>query len=276
MNDPDLSKYIYPKDEDEDSSKRTLPLNKDIHHIIRAKYFKEMLKKNALFLKQVTLWEDPYDAAILKCDTKCGEKTVRLSEKIKEIYGQCWSDKDSECDGLWRVCSDNRRNDVVRITVSVKDLLSAVLASKANNPSRRDFAIGKVRYDTQSNLQNTIVFDPTALGNALGWGATILFHKRVEFDYESEVRLIYTGLDSEPCVKKSDGICEIPLPNDNNNTLANIVKQIQFPPWMRQCKKNYFRKKFSSYGIAQNIIVDSTLYEKFEGPIPVRISKKFP
>ena len=274
MNDQDFSKYIYPKDEDEDSSGRPGLLSKKIHHIIRAKYFKGMLENNALFLKQVTLWEDPYDAAILKCDTEYDGKTVCLSEKIKEIYGQCWSDKDSECDGLWRVCSDNQRNDVVRITVSVKDLLSAVLASKANNPSRRDFAIGKVSYAPQSNLQNTIIFDPTALGNALGWGAAILFHKRVEFSYESEVRLIYTGLDSDPCVEKSDGICKIPLSNEY--AWPRIIEQIQFPPWMRQCKKNYFRKKFSSYGIAQNTIVDSTLYEKFKDPIPVSISKKFP
>lgn len=243
-------------------------LDKEIHHIIRTGFFEKMLMENCLFLRKATDWDDPYDAALLKMDTLLDDKIVPLSDSIKEIYGQCWTDRADECDGLWRVYSNNRTNDVVRITVKIRSLLEAVLNSPAHDYRFKDFAIGKVLYETNEELRSKLVFRPCGLQNAVEWGEAFLFHKRKEFSYESEVRLIYKALDSKD--QKENGIYKIPMPY----AWSEIIERVQFSPWMCSCKKEQLRKLFSEYNFRPENVVDSTLYEIPQAPIPVEPYKK--
>ncbi len=249
-------------------------LDSEIHHIIKVEHFLKMLKEQSLFLRRVTKWDDPYDSAILKLPVRVnGGVTMELSEKVKSIYGQCWTARESECDGLWRVYSDNRKVDTVRLTTTVQDLLEALLESSAHDEKCKDFAIGKVEYMEQSEIGKKLTFRPVRLGNAVGWGEEFLFLKRKEFSYEDEVRLIHLGNaeNEEKDNGEKTGIYPIKMPFG----WSKILSRVQFSPWMCPCQKRCLRKVFcEEYGFQEAQIVDSKLYEPLTESIPVETASQ--
>ena len=248
-------------------------LDSEIHHIIKVKYFLKMLKEQSLFLQRVTEWDDPYDSAILRLPVRVNGRIMELSENVKSIYGQCWTARESECDGLWRVYSDNRKVDTVRLTTTVRTLLEALLQSPAHDEKRRDFAIGKVAYMEQEEIRGKLAFRPEKLGNAVGCGEDFLFLKRKEFSYENEVRVIYSRESKKE--KKEEGVNEretkiypVKMPFE----WPEILSRVQFSPWMCPCLKGFLQKLLcETYGFRNYQVVDSKLYEPLTEPIPVEI-----
>ncbi len=245
-------------------------LDSEIHHIIKVEHFLKMLKEQSLFLRRVTKWDDPYDSAILRLPVRVNGRTTELNENVKSIYGQCWTARESECDGLWRVYSDNRKVDTVRLTTTVRTLLEALLQSPAHDEKRRDFAIGKVAYMEQEEIRGKLAFRPGKLGNAVGCGEDFLFLKRKEFSYEDEVRLIHLGnAENEEKVNgEKTGIYPIKMPFE----WPKILSRVQFSPWMCPCLKGCLRKLLcETYAFRNDQVVDSELYEPLKEPIPVEI-----
>lgn len=248
-------------------------LDQEIHHIIKIEYFLKMLACRSLYLRRVTDWDDPYDSAILKCPVKVNGMVMELSENVKSIYGQCWTARESECDGLWRVYSDNRKAATVRLTTTVRNLLEALLDSSAHEKGFKDFAIGKVEYREQSEIEENMIFRPIKLGNAVGWGEALLLLKRKEFSYEDEVRLIHLGKpEKEETVNcRKTGIYPIEMPWE----WSKILSRVQFSPWMCTCLKDCLRKKLcEEFGFQKEQVVDSKLYEPLTKLIPVESSSQ--
>ena len=101
------------------------------------------------------------------------------------------------------------KNDVVRLTTTVRKLLQAVLSSPVHNTRARDFAIGNVLYQKKEDIETrNLKFGINDFGNAPLCGKNLLLFKREEFAYEKEVRLIYKGLFSD---KMESDLIPIPL-----------------------------------------------------------------
>lgn len=237
-------------------------LNKEIHHIIRIDFFLNMLRENKLVFKRVFAWDDPYEAAMFKQKINVSGKIMNFSENTQNIYGQCWSQKPDECDGLWRVYSDNRRNDVVRLTTTVRLLLQAVLSSPVHNKNARDFAIGNVLYQKRKEIETrNLNFGINDFGNAPLCGKNLLLFKREEFAYEKEVRLIYKGGFPD---KRECDLMPIPLGVD----IKKVFTHITLSPWMCRCKKDAFKEELKRIAPSEMLkVAESDLYEPMSGVV---------
>lgn len=239
-------------------------LDKEIHHIIRTDFFLDMLRENKLVFKRVFAWDDPYEAAMFKQKINVNGKIMNFSENTQNIYGQCWSQKPEECDGLWRVYSDNRKNDVVRLTTTVRKLLQAVLSSPVHNTRARDFAIGDVLYQKKEDIETrNLKFGINDFGNAPLCGKNLLLFKREEFAYEKEVRLIYKGLFSD---KMESDLIPIPLGVDVD--IKKVFTHVTLSPWMCRCKKDVFKEELKRIDPSEMLKVsESDLYEPMSGVV---------
>jgi hypothetical protein len=140
-------------------------------------------------------WEDPFETFISKSITKLKfehEKgnTVGIKD---DLYGQCWT-RTRESDAMWRIYSPNKNG--VRISTTPRKLLNSLALTIGSAKKHYSSYIGKVNYLSTSelkeyvnkNVDRWVYFDFDGRGLA----SSLLF-KRIAFEHENEVRLIYNS-----------------------------------------------------------------------------------
>jgi hypothetical protein len=223
--------------------KNDLELRKiEMYRIFGVERLFQIINDKSLVLLSPGKWEDPYEKSLQELlETKNNNK----------IYGLCWSSR-SRSDALWRIYSPNALG--VRISTTVGNIVDSMLAGdrqfEANN-----FFVGAVTYlpeSTKKSEPNTALgkhalsldgshFDRNiftiadAIEDMLGEKgkkdrrkpseiAKTFLVKRLAFDHESEIRMIY--VDGEN-IASPNGTYKIKLDP------LKLIRSIQFDPRMK-------------------------------------------
>ncbi len=179
-----------------DANALNLSLDTPIFRIFEYNRFIDLIKAKQNTLVRSMMWEDPFENILLNhtFKTRDGEY-VDMSCVRDSWYGQSWTIKEQECDGLWRVYSDNGNKRVVRVKSTVRKIFKPLY----NMQSMREWQcfIGKVEYVLDGVIVDLLEqSQPLASDRQNICQAQLLLTKRVEFGYEQEVRLLYyKGLD---------------------------------------------------------------------------------
>jgi hypothetical protein len=155
---------------------------------------KQTLSNRLLSLVSPAKWDDPFEnflAKTLAHLTRSGH-TISLGGVFRNIFGQCWTTLPTESDAMWRIYSHDKEG--VRVKSSPRKLLSAIYDT--THPFREmSFFIGKVQYASEAEIKAwfqdaafsaSIVLDQSGRNQAQA-----LLLKRLEFQHEQEVRLLY-------------------------------------------------------------------------------------
>jgi len=170
------------------------PINKDtvVTRVFARRWLLDMFKTKKLALRAPHKWDDPFENFLMKCTaTVMGEPNVPLAGVIKNFYGQCWS-LSQETDATWRIYAPAK--DGVRVQTTVGRLLASIY--DPHDPFRHfSYYMGSVKYMEEKELKaffedpsnaSDLILDQTGVGQSRH-----LFVKRMEFEHEKEVRLLY-------------------------------------------------------------------------------------
>lgn len=141
-------------------------------------------EKNALVLP--TMWDDPFENAILKADVRTPNGELGHFSFHSDVYGQCWT-LETASDAMWQIYS--RNSDAVRVRTTVGRLIESLSASQDDWAHVSCF-IGRVEYMSEKRLRRlgSTVFKDGITPEAV---ARSLLAKRRAYKHENEVRLIY-------------------------------------------------------------------------------------
>lgn len=221
-----------------------------IYRIIPFESFLEMITTNNLTLVKTRLWKDPYENFFLKCNAFLQNGTpVDMKGLQEQIFGQCWT-LFPETDAFWRIYSHNING--VRLKSTVRKLLDAIFDNHSNATLATSF-IGKVRYDSQQNI-NALFTNPNYIGSISSLSAALIdaqLIKRIEFEHEKEVRLLYQVDSFSPDIQNNIKSFVID-PNE-------LIDEVMLDPRITGRNENIYRKTLQSLGY-KNPIVKSQLY----------------
>ena len=157
-----------------------------IYRIIPRYRLIEILEKKQLTLTHPSMWDDPFENAVLSAELHYGEDIGDLAGICAGVVGQSWS-LCPESDALWRIYSHDKSG--VRIKSTPKKIFNALVNSKPKKPELYCF-VGKVSYQDVSEIWK-IHESTSALFTSDGIAKTLLL-KRKEFATGEEIRLVYT------------------------------------------------------------------------------------
>ncbi len=162
-----------------------------IYRIMPIHRFLQLLEEKKLTLVKPRKWDDPFENALLNCVIETSDGQTGTVAARDSVYGQCWTFH-SETDAMWRIYSHDKNG--VRVSTTPRKLLAALQKAEPTYHNLRCF-LGKVSYLPEDTLSEKLL--SIDLFNTNGSGiAESLLYKRVEFEHESEVRLIYSGDDN--------------------------------------------------------------------------------
>lgn len=107
----------------EPNEKFTKGLDTPIFRYVPVDRFLEMVEDGANTLSHLSLWEDPFEAFLIRSAVREGEAygqegTVQsYYDLYKGIYGQSWTLKEDESDVFWRAYG--KRGETVRISSTI-------------------------------------------------------------------------------------------------------------------------------------------------------------
>lgn len=149
----------------------------------------ELIEDRYNALSHLSLWEDPFEAFILRAGITYndGEKRLDVYEKFKSVYGQSWTTRKSESDVIWRAMG--KRGNTVRIETTVGKLIDSLGQSGARCGNIR---VGKIAYKTEEEFDEKLVADNlrAVLEGDVEEVMDFFFVKRDAFAIEEEVRVI--------------------------------------------------------------------------------------
>ncbi len=182
-----------------DANAINLGLNTPIYRILSYHRFLEMVKTNQNTLARPSMWDDPFENVLLNHEyRKPDGELIDMSCISDSWYGQCWTHRSEECDGLWRVYTNNGAKRSVRIKTTVRKIFEPLYDDGAKDKEWQ-FFIGRVDYSTEEEIRGVLELasqplasDPTNVNQM-----QMLLTKRKEFSYEQEVRILYCkGVDN--------------------------------------------------------------------------------
>ena len=198
-------------------------LNKDrkIYRIFPRDRFFELFAKRKNALVRPEKWADPYENIILRSKVRNSRGEEGELSFLDDLYCQCWTLQYSS-DAMWRIYSPEREtvcttatantlvhpntsshfHDAVRVRTTVGRLLASLRDQNKEYGTHNCF-IGKIEYVKVSDLK---VFAREAFKNSIDNARTIarsVLYKRIAFEYEREVRLIYIECSRE---KRTNGV----------------------------------------------------------------------
>ncbi len=166
-------------------------LDEPIYRIMPIHRFLQLLEEKKLTLVRPIKWDDPFENALLNSTIETSDGETGTFSAKDSVYGQCWTFH-SETDAMWRIYSHDK--DGVRVSTTPRKLLTALQTAEPTHHNLKCF-IGKVSYLPEINLPEKLM--SVNLLDTDGSGiAESLLYKRVEFEHENEVRLIYSGDDN--------------------------------------------------------------------------------
>jgi hypothetical protein len=172
-----------------------------IYRVLPIKYFRRMITKKELVLVRPTLWRDPFENFFLKCTVTLPTGELGSMKQIHDKwFGICWT-KNPNSDAMWRIYSP--KEDGVRISTTVRKLFSAIYNLNDRFRTLKYF-IGTVRYrertEIEDFLERTSFMDLAFGGRAHGFARTLCI-KRVEFNHEREIRLLFQDVSKRPRIR---------------------------------------------------------------------------
>ena len=141
-------------------------------------------------------WDDPFENVLSRVKLRSKKENAVLSfqDIHSHYYGQCWTYNAKESDALWRIYSPTK------IGVRVKSTLNKLFSEFYRQDDAFKYSkywIGNVIYQTEKEIIDrfkkvsiTEFIDPQ--------GASLvetLFIKRVEFEHEIEVRVVFNDVE---------------------------------------------------------------------------------
>lgn len=187
---------------------RGISLDTPIYRIDTLEHFRESLQKNELYLSSPCKWDDPWESFILRAKACLPDLTpVDMSAMRDSFYAQCWS-RVAECEGIWKARYyhpsniQNKSSDssgihfvgkrLVKIKTTVRRLMREIY--KVDDPEGHTrFCIGAVQYkrpDEIKDMHDRAFKDPAVDKQEMEIIDSLLT-KRLGYEYEQEVRLIY-------------------------------------------------------------------------------------
>ena len=195
------------------------------------------------------LWDDPFENFIL-------EQAIRASNNpevhitVRDgYYGQCWSIL-RESDAMWRIYSPDKKG--VKVKTTAEKLFNSLCISPETN--EENCFIGKVDYMEDHELRANLE-DPDWLNlelvNTRSQANSLLF-KRVEFEHEAEIRLLYgSGVRFE----KTNDLFHYSI--DPHELFDEIV----FDPRLPEEEFEKYKYRLEEDAKFRNPISQSTLYK---------------
>lgn len=238
-----------------------IDLDQRIYRIVPIRYFLDDAYENKLTLMSVLRWSDPLEGLCLRRSVQQCGKPVELESLLNGVFGQSWTKRQSECEGMWRLYTSEGKTDAVRISTTRRKLVEALHdASPCDNSDVRDkFVLVDVIYEKAENLDREMNngFYSIDLGAARNFVRTVLQKKREEFDYESEVRLVYYGVSSAD-MGKDRKVFNL----QEEFSVSKIFDQVKFSPFMKDpSMKEKYQRELEKIGYKKEQISSSTLYE---------------
>lgn len=177
----------YPKDQ----ILNGLELDKPIYKYMPLKYVEAIIKNKEICFKRVNSWEDVYENFFLKATFDIGGIKVSAEHTSDLTYGQCWTYL-RESDAMWRIYStkNSKVSDAtIRVKTTPRKLLKYMFRSDPN--TMRSY-MGTVQYmygtDLKKWFESLNFKDAETLSKYI---VPSLFIKRMPFNHEKEVRLVY-------------------------------------------------------------------------------------
>jgi hypothetical protein len=157
-------------------------------------YLLDLLQSKSNMLPRISSWEDPYENFFLKSAVKISSgESADLTSIANCWYGQCWS-ANEESDAMWRIYSDIGSPEKIGIkVVTTAEKLYRYHVKKHEFSSLQTF-IGKVKYITDSELNeimSNLSFTEVALGGRNNKFAKLNCYKRMPFEHEREYRVLF-------------------------------------------------------------------------------------
>lgn len=241
-----------------DANALNVALDSPIFRIYDYQRFLELLRDGRNVLVRPSCWEDPFENMLYNVQYYKQINGHRCSIDVSKVrdqwYGQCWTDRQEECDGLWRVYSNNRQKRCVRVKSTVRKMFRPLYDFTQKGAVLR-FFVGKVDYDEEIEIIKllktfaaTFATDTTNLCQA-----KTLLTKRKEFSYESEIRLLYNEIDSN---NKSLFYSYAINPN-------SVFEEVMLDPWCEEKDFALCEEEIRNKGYNGNIL-KSALYEPME------------
>ncbi|MFB0688324.1 DUF2971 domain-containing protein [Proteus mirabilis] len=162
-----------------------------IYRIMPIHRFLQLLEEKKLTLVRPKKWDDPFENALLNCVIETSDGQTGTFAARDYVYGQCWTFH-SETDAMWRIYSHDKNG--VRVSTTPRKLLAALQKTEPTYHNVKCF-IGKVSYLSEDTLPGKLTSIDLLNTNGSGIAESLLY-KRVEFEHENEVRLIYIGDDN--------------------------------------------------------------------------------
>ena len=154
--------------------------------------FLEMIESQVNTLAHISLWEDPFEAFLVRSDIEVksssgdDDSVRRLYDFYKYIYAQSWTMKHDESDVFWRAYG--KRGETVRIETTVGKLCKSLL--KISHGCQCN-AIRVAGVDYKSNDEIKEMFSEDGLCRQITSGLLeSFFIKRKEFADERELRIV--------------------------------------------------------------------------------------
>lgn len=213
-----------------------------IYRFISFDRLMEILLNKQITLVNIKNWDDPYENILSKCTFRFDkERDINISDLQNQIFGQSWT-LTNESDALWRIYSNDKKG--VRIKTCTGKLSDATL-NKAKS------TIGIVEYIDEKEMEHKIINETDSLNvMQLKYLIKTLLYKRIEFQHENEVRILYQGDDNE----KSNQIKFFNIePNE-------FIEDILFDPRMDNHTVETYTKAIKKFGY-KGSVSKSKLYD---------------
>lgn len=234
-----------------DANAINLNLDEPIYRIFSLDRFIEMLKSQKNTLVRPSMWNDPFENILFNHTyrDRVG-KVIDMSSIRDSWYGQCWTDKQEECDGLWRVYGQNGFTRCVRVKTTVRKIFEPLYAELPEHEWQ--FFIGKVDYSSEDEIINLIENFTQLLATDLTNTnqMQLLLTKRKAFSYESEVRILYCA-----GVNKDNHNTIYQYPIDIDTTFEEVILY----PWCPDRMVKNYADNIHNAGY-HNLVTKSLLY----------------
>jgi hypothetical protein len=216
----------------------------------------EMFSNKKLTLTAPRVWDDPFENFLAKCTARLDilPLDVRIDPLFKNFYGQCWT-LCPESDAMWRIYSHDKNG--ARVSTTAGRLLRCIYDS--TDPfADKSYYIGPVCYKTENEIRTIfgnprnasgVAFDDTGRGQAIP-----LFIKRMEFEHEKEVRLLYRFNNGNRREERTENLWHFDInPNE-------LFDDILFDPRMNEADVEAGIQKLRTFGFDKQVS-QSTLYK---------------
>ena len=191
-------KYLYDekcKATDTDDSPE-ISMNTTIYRYFPKHRFFELFEEQKNALVRPVMWDDPFENFILRSPLRMSNGEVGGFGYHDNMYGQCWT-LEKNSDAMWRIYSP--LGDAVCVQTTVGKLVSSLfhgLVIRDSSTAPVSCFIGKVKYLTDPQLKT---FSEIAFKNDFRDHVSekSLLLKREGFEYEREVRLIFSDVSTK-------------------------------------------------------------------------------